>query len=236
MKPIAIIPARGGSTRIKGKNIRAFHGKPIIAYSIEAAHNSGCFERIFVSTDDPAIAAVAKAYGAKIHQRSRAMSQNEVGTQEVAQDALRSLISGLKEPPKYACVIYPTAPLMLPKDLQAGFELLAERPDNPRAFHYVYTAGQDGADAGQWYWGWVDAFLTARPLHSNPPNSLRYILPAERVCDVNFEADWQRAEVLYRNLKEEPMHVHDHKLVASPDPKVPELTHFRCDCGHSLPT
>ena len=63
---LAVIPARGGSKRIPRKNIKAFHGKPIMAYSIEAARNSGLFDEVMVSTDDEEIALIAERYGASV--------------------------------------------------------------------------------------------------------------------------------------------------------------------------
>ena len=66
MKNICIIPARGGSKRIPRKNIKTFMGKPIIAYSIEAALQSGLFDEVMVSTDDEEIAEIACGYGAKV--------------------------------------------------------------------------------------------------------------------------------------------------------------------------
>ena len=77
MKAIAIITARGGSKRIPRKNIRDFNGKPIIAYSIEAALNSGMFEEVMVSTDDEEIAEISKKYGAKVPFYRSAETSND---------------------------------------------------------------------------------------------------------------------------------------------------------------
>lgn len=253
MKSLAIIPARGGSRRIPRKNVRLFHGKPIIAYSIETARACGLFDRILVSTEDQDIAAVAKAYGAKVSQRPMAMARDSVGTQEVARDALqRYIASAHGTPPEYACCIYATAPLMTAEDLRAGLDML-QHGTKP----YVYTVGPDGQHAGQWYWGRVKSFVDGVPLEGN---SATLTLPAERVCDINVEDDFQRAERLYAALHQQRCRSpsgrcdqstcviegacqwpapcqHDHRLVPTTDPRIPELAHFACTkCGHILPT
>lgn len=192
MDTVAIIPARGGSTRIPGKNIKDFHGKPIIAYSIETASSSGLFHRIIVSTDSDEIAQVARAYGAEVLMRSADMAHNDVGTQAVMRYVLGEqlgLVSGL------ACCIYPTAPLMLEEDLLTGCRLVEYC-----AHHYAMSVGDAPlADAGQWYWGWVTSFTSDFPLLS--PKTAMVPIPADRVCDINTFDDWSRAEELYKNLK-----------------------------------
>lgn len=243
---ICVIPARGGSKRIPGKNIRLFIGKPIIAYSIETARASGLFDKIIVSTEDEKIKSVAKAYGAKIHNRAKALADDVTGTQEVMRAALAWWASAPNTTqPEFACCIYATAPLMTKNDLRAGMEMLRSG-----AAKYVYTVGPDGKDAGQWYFGRPKAFLQEVPLEGN---SAYLYLPADRVCDINVEDDWQRAERMYaerRETEKEPMgpneriyfderpmtHVHKYELVPATDKRVPELTHFRCACGHILPT
>ena len=192
---VAIIPARGGSKRIPGKNIRLFHGKPIIAYSIETARRSGLFDKIIVSTEDEQVRAVAKAYGAKIHNRARSLADDVTGTQEVMRAALAWWATAPNTTqPEFACCIYATAPLMTKNDLRAGMEMLRSG-----AARYVYTVGPDGNDAGQWYFGRPKAFLQEVPLEGN---SAHLYLPAERVCDINVEQDWQDAERMYVALKE----------------------------------
>lgn len=191
---IAIIPARSGSTRIPGKNVRPFLGKPIIAYSIETARESGLFEDIIVSTDSPEYGSIAKAYGAKIHMRNHHLSQNDVGTQEVAR-AVVKWWAETHELPEYACCIYATAPLMEAADLILGHAIMGQGQD------YAYSCGTKPVrDAGQWYWGRATAFLNGIPLEGN---SVRFVLPESRVCDINTEEDWQRAERLYQELQEQ---------------------------------
>jgi len=192
MTCVAIIPARGGSTRIPLKNIRLFHGKPIIEYSIKAAQDSGLFQRVFVSTDHPGISSVAYRAGADVLWRSDHLSKDDVGTQAVMADALNTILTQFHlTPPKYACCIYATAPLMFSMDLIVGYSRL--RTTNAP---YVYTVGMNWQDAGQWYWGRVDDFIGGTSLDQ----ATFYRLPKTRVCDINTLEDWTRAEQLYANL------------------------------------
>lgn len=262
---IAIIPARGGSKRIPRKNVRSFHGKPIIAYSIETARRSGLFGKIVVSTDDHLIAAVAKAYGAKIHMRAAALADDLTGTQEVARAALlwwRALKhNGVPvEQPDVACCIYATAPLMRAEHLQAGLEALL--PIEGEAVYglsqdslatacnkFAFSVGADGKDAGQWYWGRPQDFIDRVPLSG--PGVVKVPLPAECVCDINTEDDWQRAERMYQqahakdlgapaSCPKDPGNPCRYVMEApdTPDPLVrAEGTRFTCvKCERSLPT
>lgn len=188
---VAVIPARGGSRRIPRKNVRDFHGKPIIAYSIKTAKQSGLFDAVIVSTDDMAIAQIASTFGCMIFIREKRLAADEIGTQEVMRDAL-GYINRVTE----ACCIYPTAPLMTAQDLREGLAIL-----QTSGASYVYTVGPnanlDTEDAGQWYWGRTEAFLSGIPLEGN---SRHYVLPAERCCDINEPSDWSKAEQMYRSL------------------------------------
>lgn len=199
---IAIIPARAGSTRIPNKNVRLFHGKPIMAYSIETARKSRLFEDIIVSTDSQDYAKVAKAYGAKVHMRSKSLSVNEIGTQEVALHAVDwwRYTSNTNRLPEYACCIYATSPLMSVQNLTNAYAMLVNTP----TARFVYSVGPDGNDAGQFYWGDGTAFYDALPLDVKNPARYVYRFPIEaaRVCDINVEADWQRAERMYADLQE----------------------------------
>lgn len=195
---IAVIPARGGSTRVPHKNARPFHGKPIIAYSIEAAKKSGLFSHIIVSTDSKNIAEISVMYGATdVHCRNAEMSRNEVGTQEVVRHVLEEY-NDLCGQPAYTCCIYPTAPLMWPKDLVSGLRDLVEHQEAQYCFPVGLFPIQD---AGQWYWGKTVAFMGGYPLVH--PQSFydtlirKMVLPEERVCDINTEMSWVRAELLY---------------------------------------
>ena len=180
---ICIIPARGNSQRIPYKNIKDFMGKPIIAYSIEVAKESGLFSLIIVSTDDDEIAEVASSYGAGIWRRRKELGNNDVGTQEVARDAIR-----LEPIPEHTCVLYPCSPLLTADDLIHGYGWMLTCDD----FEYVNSTGKEGVDCGNYYFGRTQAFLDKIPLEGNS-----FHVPLEYACDINTESDWIRAEQLY---------------------------------------
>lgn len=192
---IAIIPARGGSQRIPHKNVREFHGKPIIAYSIESARASGLFDKIIVSTDDVKIARIADNHGAMIHIRPAALAQDEVGTQEVVKAVLET-IGRRAKPNGYACCIYATAPLMTADDLRRGYNIILKRLAS-----FAFSVGTDPLqDAGQWYWGRVSAFLESVPLIDE--QTVMVPIDRRRVCDINTEEDWARAEAMFISIRD----------------------------------
>lgn len=124
MKNLAIIPARGGSKRIPRKNVKPFLGKPIIAYSIEAALATGLFDEVMVSTDDEEIAEVARQYGASVPFMRSAGTANDYAT---TADVLNEVLSKYKETGKEFdnfCCIYATAPMIQPNNIVSSFELL----------------------------------------------------------------------------------------------------------------
>lgn len=187
MSRVAIIPARGDSRRIPGKNIKPFHGKPIIAFSIEMAISTRLFSAVIVTTNDKRIADIASAHGSIVYMRNPALAEDAVGTQEVMADVLK-----YHPEANTACCIYATAPLMIKSDLIKGLGMLASRVEP-----YVYPTNAAGVDAGQWYWGRVDAFVAEVPLAGN---SQHLIIPDARHCDINTPEDWLRAEQLYTDL------------------------------------
>lgn len=207
---IAIIPARGGSRRIPRKNIRMFHGKPIIAYSIEAAKASLVFDEIVVSTDDRGIATIAKKYGADVMMReelgrgsdSAWLSSDACGTHELMANVVNVGWTGLDG---MFCCLYPTAPMVCPNDLRHALNLSKEKEA------FVLSVGAHPLrDAGQFYFGaaplWEDGF-------HNPPDrqivcsdSRMFVIPENRVCDINTERDWLRAEAMYAVLHPEVVH------------------------------
>lgn len=216
---IAIIPARGGSKRIPNKNIRLFAGKPIMAYSIDAARKSELFDLIIVSTDSPDIATVARDHGAAVHNRSPELSDDHTGTMPVIRDVLSKIEVHM------ACCIYPTAPLLDPRDLDIGYRTLLTRDYEQFAFsvceyqmpieralrlsgtgvvsainpEHAGTRTQDlpksYRDAAQFYWGRRRAILDRLPLYSDL--SVGIPLPADRVCDIDTEDDWLMAERMF---------------------------------------
>ena len=124
MTTVAIIPARGGSKRIPGKNIRPFAGLPMIAHSIRAAAAAQVFDRILVSTDSDEIAAIARQYGAEVlFRRPPELATDEAGTDAVLLHALRWLADSGR-PADFFCCIYATAPFLQPEYLRQGLALL----------------------------------------------------------------------------------------------------------------
>lgn len=187
MSAICIIPARGGSVRIPRKNIKLFHGKPIIEYSIENAKESGLFEEIVVSTDDGDIAAIAHANGVDVHQRL--YDDGTAGTQEVT----RQVLLDRDDVPILACCLYPTAPLLNIHDLVYAVVLV-------QSIHsFAFSVGTDPLrDAGQFYCGRTSAFLEQAPLIA--PHTAMVSVSENRVCDINTMDDWKRAEKMYEAL------------------------------------
>ena len=121
---ICVIPARGGSKRIPRKNIKDFFGKPIIAYSIEAALKSHIFQRVIVTTDDEEIATIAEKYGAEIpFIRPKELSNDFTGLADVTNHAL-AYFENLGEKYDYVCTLYATAPFIQVKYLVKGYEAL----------------------------------------------------------------------------------------------------------------
>ncbi|MBK5931284.1 pseudaminic acid cytidylyltransferase [Halochromatium salexigens] len=224
---LCVIPARGGSKRIPRKNIRDFCGKPMIAWSIIAAQQTGLFEHIIVSTDDDEIAAVAEAQGAEVpFRRPAELSDDHAGTTAViahavrwAQDAGWTLDA--------VCCLYATAPFVRAVDLRAGLQHL-----QAGQWAYCFTAttfaspifrsfrqADDGGvemffpehfskrsqdlpealhDAAQFYWGRPNAWTQELKIFDR--HSIPLILPRWRVQDIDTTDDWHRAELLQEIL------------------------------------
>lgn len=225
---LAVIPARGGSKRIPRKNIKSFYGKPMIGYAIEAALKSKAFERIIVSTDDPEIAEVAKAYGAELpFVRPSELSDDHTPTVPVIAQAIEAC-GALGWRFHDVCCIYPTVPFISAQDIILAHEQLlsTEIPyvfpvtafpspiqralrrledGTVRPFHpeYSNTRTQDLElgffDVGQFYWGRTQAWLGGLNIHLN---SSTITIPEWRVVDIDTSADWDRAELLYATLLE----------------------------------
>lgn len=188
---IAIIPARGGSKRIPRKNIRMFFGKPIIAYSIQAALDSKLFDEVIVSTDDDEIMGVAERYGARPIRRLT-LADEHTGTQEVMSHVLRCQMG---QHYKRACCIYPTCPMMTADDILRGWHRL----NIPRTVYAMSVGTEPLHDPGMWYWGWTSSFKNREPLLELGTG----IVPIDtnRVCDINTEEDWIKAEGMYAAWK-----------------------------------
>ncbi len=224
---VAIIPARGGSKRIPRKNIREFCGKPMIAWSIEAALASGCFESVVVSTDDPEIAEVALTWGATVpFMRPAELADDYTGTVAVMRHGVEWLNSNDTQV-DFACCLYATAPFVSAETLRQGWNTIQE-PECSYAFsvtsypfpiqralriaedgrvsmfspEYLNSRSQDleeaWHDAGQFYWGTAGAWLEERPVFGG--KSIPIKLPRHRVQDIDTPEDWVRAECLMRVL------------------------------------
>lgn len=220
---LAVIPARGGSKRIPRKNIKLFNGKPMIAWSIEAAKSSGLFERIIVSTDDFEIAEVAKQWGAETpFMRPEELSNDHAGTTPVIAHATQwALAQGMDV--EAVCCIYATAPFVKVDDLKHGWESLISGDWDfafsvtdfaaPifRAFketesggiemfypEYFSTRSQDLPvalhDAGQFYWGRPAAWIESKRIFDQ--RSKPVLIPRWRVQDIDTPDDWARAEII----------------------------------------
>jgi len=225
---IAIIPARGGSKRIPRKNIKLFHGKPMIAYSIEAAIKSGCFDKVIVSTDDAEIADVAQQFGAQVpFMRPADIADDYATTLDVMKHALEWL-EAQGDVIDNVCCLYATAPFVLPSNLKQGYEALqsGELDYAFSATSYAFpiqralklnaegtvemfqpehfnTRSQDLIeayhDAGQFYWGTTDAFKAKRPIFG--VKSKAVLLPRKQVQDIDTPEDWDLAEALFQVIK-----------------------------------
>lgn len=221
---LAIIPARGGSKRIPRKNIKYFCGKPMIAWSIEAARLSGCFDRIIISTDDAEIAEVARAHGAEApFVRPPELSDDHSGTIPVIAHAIDWINHNIGAV-DFACCLYATAPFVQPEDLRRGLDQLqqsgAEYAFSVTSYafpiqrairinadqrvemfqpEYFGSRSQDLEeafhDAGQFYWGLANAWLAHRSIFTS--NSVPVILPRDRVQDIDTPEDWKVAQMKF---------------------------------------
>jgi N-acylneuraminate cytidylyltransferase len=233
---LAVIPARGGSKRIPRKNIKLFGGKPMIAWSIEAAIQSGCFDRIIVSTDDAEIADIARTCGAEVpFVRPSELSDDHTATIPVVAHAIK-WISQHFGPVEFACCLYATAPFIQSKDLRQGLQVLQQsdalyaltvtnfaapiqrsfrinQQQRIEMFHpdQYNTRSQDLEeayhDAGQFYWGRAEAWLLSTPLHSE--FAIPLLLPRHRVQDIDTMDDWIRAEMIFEILNKHAERNHD---------------------------
>ncbi|HAR80372.1 MAG TPA: pseudaminic acid cytidylyltransferase [Succinivibrionaceae bacterium] len=229
MHTIAVIPARGGSTRIPHKNIKKFAGRPLIAYPIQAALESELFDKVVVSTDDEEIAEVARKYGAEIpFMRDKSLADNYTGTGPVVADAYKR-IKDAGTPIDYVACIYATAPLLTAKYLKEGFEFfLKEKADFlysccefPFPIQRAQYLDSNGSpypvmpqcmpkrsqdlpkayqDCGLFY------FHTPRTLVADgsktPIISRGFVMPRHRVIDIDTREDWDYAQAMFRAVNE----------------------------------
>ena len=222
---VAVITARGGSKRIPRKNIKSFLGKPIIAYSIEAALQTGLFDEVMVSTDDEEIADVAKKYGAKVpFMRSEKTSNDFATTAEVMTEVMETYEQNGNHF-DYVCCIYPTAPFITSEVLTQAMKLLEEGDSDcvipvvkfsfppqrcvvvneegklvPKWPECMKMRSQDLEpyyhDCGQFYCMRVDRFIEQKEMWMKDVEP--FIQDEINVQDIDTEEDWRIAEVKYQ--------------------------------------
>lgn len=225
MSVVAIITARGGSKRIPKKNIKNFCGKPIIAYSIEVAINSGIFDRVIVSTDDIDIKVIAESYGAEVPFFRSTENSNDTAS---LVDVTREVLTKVKDI-EYFCCILPTSPLIKEEFLLNTFHVFIKEKlgldfcvpvveyDYPiqraliiendllefREDAYIYSRSQDLEktyhDVGQFYWGNRDSIFKYDSMLKG--KVYPFIIPAIYVQDIDNIEDWEVAEFKYKFLK-----------------------------------
>ncbi len=223
MKNLAIIPARGGSKRIPRKNVKPFLGKPMLAYSIEAALATGLFDEVMVSTDDEEIAEVARQYGAKVPFMRSAETSNDYATTD---DVLIEVINKYSEMGidyDNLCCIYATAPMIQPNDIISAYECLHSSDftivypvvpfsypiwrcldmaeDGTITYHwpeFELSRSQDLPkeyhDSGTFYWHKVKPWM-ARDLKIGGIE-----VDETTIQDIDTDTDWKIAEMKYKLL------------------------------------
>ncbi|MBE5852441.1 MAG: pseudaminic acid cytidylyltransferase [Lachnospiraceae bacterium] len=227
MKTLAIITARGGSKRIPRKNIKNFLGKPILAYSIEAAVVSGIFDEVMVSTEDEEIAEIAKSYGAKV---PFFRSEKTAGDFATTNDVLLEVIEEYEKRGQrfdMACCIYPTAPFVTAEKIKDAMNKLKDSDADTlipvvqfsyppqramvireellqfKYLEYIDSRSQDLEkeyhDVGQFYCFKVEPYKRNQKLMLG--KILPYVVPEMEVQDIDTESDWQIAEIKYQAMK-----------------------------------
>jgi N-acylneuraminate cytidylyltransferase len=226
MNNIAIIPARGGSKRIPRKNIKEFCGKPMISWSINIAKNSGLFKEVIVSSDDEEIIELAKKDGASApFKRPSSISDDFSTTHDVISHAVDYLDQSSYQF-DFACCIYACAPFIQIQDLHEGLNVIKQN-DNfysypiteyPHPISRALEVSSDNKikllegdneqrrtqdcslayhDAGQFYWGSKDTWLSVHKIHSN---AFGIPIPSWRAVDIDSPEDWKRAEITFNTL------------------------------------
>lgn len=221
---IAIIPARGGSKRIPRKNIKQFCGKPIIAYSIEVAKESGLFDEIFVSTDDKEIADIAVSYGAAVPVFRSDKTSNDYATLSDVIEEVKRYYLNKKIKVDFICCLLATVPFINSELLHQGYNLLVDKKADSvkpiasfpfpvqRALllkkngeviyqypEYAKTRSQDLEevyhDAGMFYWMRFDKALKGQ-------NKFGFAIPREFAEDIDTVEDWRIAEIKFQVMNE----------------------------------
>lgn len=221
---VAIIPARGGSKRIKNKNIRQFCGKPMIARAITNAINSEIFDRVIVSTDSKKIKAIALSFGAEVpFDRPTQLAGDHIGTVPVISHAI-DWLEREGESVSEVCCIYPATPFLRPQYLVEGLKCLL---DQHVSFSFSLTTyahpiqravrlKKNGLvqisnknmsnfrtqdleemyhDAGQFYWAKAEVWKSGLSILSSP--SVGVLMPRYQAIDIDTPDDWEFAELIF---------------------------------------
>lgn len=226
---IGIIPARGGSKRVPRKNIRPFAGKPIMAWTIETALQSGLFDRLIVSTDDREIADIAAEYGAEApFLRPAELADDHAGIIEVVQHSITWLTDNAVDV-EFVCCMLATAPFLQAEILSQALEELSDtsasyafsvteypfpiqraiRINSENRVEAIWPDNiarrsqdleQAFHDAGQFYWGTRDAFVRGEPIFAT--GSIPVRLPRYLVQDIDTPEDWKLAEFMFNAMRE----------------------------------
>lgn len=225
MTNIAIIPARSGSKGLPDKNIRELCGKPLMAYSIEAAVKSGCFDEVMVSTDSKKYAEIARQYGASVpFLRSKETSSDTASSWDTVEEVLARYKSDGYSFDTF-CLLQPTSPLRDVEDIIEAYRIYEEKanfavvsvceaehspllcgqlPDNNEFIDFISLEGMKRRqDAGKYYRlnGAIyivdtDRFETDRFFYKQ--GSFAYVMPQERSVDIDTEIDFELAELIMK--------------------------------------
>jgi N-acylneuraminate cytidylyltransferase len=224
MKTIAIIPARGGSKRIPRKNLRNFHGQPIIARTVLHAIKSNLFDEVYVSTEDVEIARISSIAGAKVINRDSKLSDDHTSTKDVISDAIQKVVPESKRENILVCCIYPVTPLLdysrvkeakdilLEQKPRFVFPAVASRSASERSFRlgkenflveldemFLNQRSQDFEsrffDAGQFYLGAANTWMEKEAILSSSSCAIQ--LGKYEVFDVDDLEDWKLVEKLF---------------------------------------
>ncbi len=223
-KAIAIIPARGGSKRIPRKNIAPLNGRPMISYAIETAIKCNAFDQVFVSTEDDEITAIAHNAGARTFRRSEEFATDTAHELDACAELLESIQKKEGTAPGAFCVIYPTAVLITPEDLEISYKLLEGPPEsdvvmsvsgynyhpykalvkNPEGYLEMMfpveckqrsqTYPHVTASNGTFYWLRTESFCGNRGKGYYQERLTPYEIPFQRAIDIDYPEDLEQAE------------------------------------------
>lgn len=225
MKPIAIIPARGGSRRLKNKNIKFFYGRPILQRTIETIKKSKIFSKIILSSDSKKIINISKKLKVdSVIVRQGYLASNEAKTIEVIKDVIKKIEYKNYD---FVCCVYPCNPLLSIINLKKTFKLIKKKnkkfifpiSEYPHPIERAFVLNKDNEikflkkknadlntqnfkkkyhDSGQFYWGSTLTWIKEHSIHNN---SIGYIVPRYKTVDIDTSEDWEMAKILFKGLK-----------------------------------